>query len=468
MRYEADYVIIGSGALGMNVADVLLDETDADILMIDRHGAPGGHWNDVYPFVRLHQPACFYGVPSRKLGTDRIDEAGSNKGFFALPSGAEVSSYFDLVMRERFLPSGRIRYLPLHEYDWDRSTVTCHLSSESCGVHARQKVVNTTFLNTTVPSTHKPAFEVENGISLVPPNELPRQVANYAKFTLVGGGKTAMDTAVWLIENGAKPRQLQWIVPRDSWLLNRGVTQPGDDFYYARAGAYASTLEACAAAHTVDELCEDLERSGVMLRIDRNVRPSMFRMATISLGEVELLRQIKDVIRLGRVKKIAKDRIYLDDGETAATPDQLYIDCTAKAFVARKPEPIFTPGRILVQFVEMGNLCLSAAIIAYVEAHYGTDEEKNDLCLPLQLSDSHSDLVINYYLGARNRRRWAKEGKLSEWIKQNRLSGFGSQKGTADNPDPEYAAIIARIRKAAPLANQNLEKLMRERQAASK
>jgi hypothetical protein len=468
MQYEADYVIIGTGALGMNVADVLLDETDANILMVDRHGAPGGHWNDAYPFVRLHQPACFYGVSSRKLGSDRLDEAGSNKGFYALPSGAEVSAYFDLVMHERFLPSGRVKYLPLHEYDWIRTTATCLLSGASAGVRAKRKIIDTTFLNTTVPSTHMPAFEAGNGILLIPPNDLPRQAVGHGKFTLVGGGKTAMDTAVWLIENGANPNQLRWIVPRDSWLLNRDVTQPGDDFYYARAGAYASTLESCAESRTIDALFEGLESRGVMLRIDKNVRPTMFRAATISRGEIELLQQIEEVVRMGRVRKISKKRVYLDQGEIATTPDQLYIDCTAKAFLARDPEPIFTPGRILVQLVEMGNLCLSAAIIAYVEVHYGTDEEKNDLCLPLPLCDRHGTLAANYLYGARNRNRWAQDEKLRLWIKQNRLSGFGSHKGTKNNPDPKHAAIIDRIRKSAPLANQNLERLVGQCQAASR
>ena len=39
---------------------------------LDRRHGPGGHWNDAYPFVRLHQPSAFYGVPSRNLGEDRI------------------------------------------------------------------------------------------------------------------------------------------------------------------------------------------------------------------------------------------------------------------------------------------------------------------------------------------------------------------------------------------------------------
>ena len=59
---ETDYLIVGAGALGMTFADQLLTDTDASIVIVDRHHMPGGHWNDAYPFVRLHQPSAFYGV----------------------------------------------------------------------------------------------------------------------------------------------------------------------------------------------------------------------------------------------------------------------------------------------------------------------------------------------------------------------------------------------------------------------
>ena len=54
---ETDYLVVGSGAAGMAFADSLISESDARIVMVDRRSAPGGHWNDAYPFVRLHQPS---------------------------------------------------------------------------------------------------------------------------------------------------------------------------------------------------------------------------------------------------------------------------------------------------------------------------------------------------------------------------------------------------------------------------
>ena len=58
---QADYVVVGSGAVGMAFADIILTESDASVLIIDRYAKPGGHWNVAYPFVELHQPAAFYG-----------------------------------------------------------------------------------------------------------------------------------------------------------------------------------------------------------------------------------------------------------------------------------------------------------------------------------------------------------------------------------------------------------------------
>ena len=77
-KIETDYFIVGAGAAAMAFADTLLSETDARIAMVDRRDRPGGHWNDAYSFVRLHQPAAFYGVNSRPLGELNKEESNIN------------------------------------------------------------------------------------------------------------------------------------------------------------------------------------------------------------------------------------------------------------------------------------------------------------------------------------------------------------------------------------------------------
>jgi cation diffusion facilitator CzcD-associated flavoprotein CzcO len=75
---QTDYLVIGSGAAGMAFTDALLTHSDATVTVVDRRHAPGGHWLDAYPYVRLHQPSAFYGVSSVPLGHDTVEPAEWN------------------------------------------------------------------------------------------------------------------------------------------------------------------------------------------------------------------------------------------------------------------------------------------------------------------------------------------------------------------------------------------------------
>ncbi|MEO8922355.1 MAG: hypothetical protein ABI330_05940 [Caldimonas sp.] len=115
---ETDYLVVGAGATAMAFVDTLLTENpQASAFIVDRHHRPGGHWNDAYPFVRLHQPSEWYGVASCELSHFSKDVAGPNAPLYGLASGAQVLAYFDRVMRERFLPSGRVQWLPMSEFN---------------------------------------------------------------------------------------------------------------------------------------------------------------------------------------------------------------------------------------------------------------------------------------------------------------------------------------------------------------
>src|ERR1039457_269265 len=109
---DTDYLIVGAGAAGLAFADALIAESDADVVIVDRRDRPGGHWNDAYPFVRLHQPSAYYGVNSRGLGSDSIDQLGWNEGLYELATVGEICAYFDRVMQQDLLPSGQVSYFP--------------------------------------------------------------------------------------------------------------------------------------------------------------------------------------------------------------------------------------------------------------------------------------------------------------------------------------------------------------------
>lgn len=456
--YQTDYLIIGAGALGLGFADQLLTETDDSLIIVDRHHAPGGHWNDAYPFVRLHQPSAFYGVGSRDLGSNQIDGSGINAGFYELASGAEVQTYFERLVKDRFLPSGRVQYFPLCEFLEDGS-IHSLASGKVFRVGVSKKIVDGTFFNTAVPSVCPPAYEFASDIVVIPPNDLPRKIEHHKHFTIIGGGKTGMDVAVWLLGTGVDPGAIRWIVSRDSWLINRETTQPGDQFYARFLGAKATQLECCAQAETVEHLFELLERQKQLLRIDRNVRPTMYHNATIAPAEVELLARIKDVIRLGRVERISSTRIELQQGEIPAARDSLYIDCSASAISRRSSRKVFDGNTITIQMIRAGLFSLSASVIAHVEANYDSDDEKNHLCMPLMMPNADTDWLVLNRAEGEILQRWSADKALRKWVGSHRLAGARLRSPEIEQTE-EIKAIKLRIRDASEAAAANLDRLL--------
>ena len=470
MDIETDYLVIGSGAVGLAFADTLIAESDAHITIVDRHGKPGGHWNDAYAFVALHQPSAFYGVNSLPLGSNFKDSIGINQGLYELASGPEVSGYFDMVMRQRLLPTGRVSYYPMADYIGDGRFVSL-LSGKQNQVNVRKKTVDATYYGTSVPATHTPKYSVAEGVTLVPPNALPQlwmaKGERPKHFVIIGAGKTAMDVVIWLLNSGAEPDAIHWVMPRDSWLLNRLRTQPGLEFFNETIGGQAAQMEAFAQASSVDDIFARLETAGIVVRIDPDVKPSMFHYATISLGEIDELRRIKNVIRKGRVQAIAPGVIILDEGRVAIEEGALFIDCTASAIEKRPAVPIFQGNLIIPQLVRVPQPAFSAALVAYVEAHYDGDERKNQICGTVPFPDGLDEYPRTNVANMMNQFNWMQDKDLSRWIRESRLDGFGKVIAAIPPEDSEKHAILGRLRGNAMAAVGNLQRLAAEQMTAT-
>ncbi len=462
---ETDYLVIGSGAAGLAFVDTLVSESQAQVTLVDRHGQPGGHWNDAYGFVTLHQPSAFYGVNSLELGNRRKDSQGLNQGLYELASGAEVCGYFDRVMNQRLLPSGRVAYHPMCNYLGDGQFESL-LSGARTQVNVRKRVVDATDFSPAVPSTHTPKFRVASGVRLLPPNALPRlwQGQKLAplpqRYVVLGAGKTAMDTCVWLLNSGADPDAVHWVVPRDSWLVNRITTQPEPEFFKEAIGGQAEQMAAFAEATSTDDLFLRLEACGFVLRIDPTQKPSMFHLATVAPGEVEVLRSLKNVIRKGRVQAIEPHQLVLDQGSEPMPEHTLYIDCTASAVEPRALQPIFQGDKLVLQLVRLPQPTFSASLIAYVEVHGGDDAQKNALCSPVPFPHSLDEYVNATRVNMWNQFQWSQDKALRAWIRDSRLDGFGKLMTRIDPQDTEKLAIVARLREQAQAAMNNIPKLL--------
>ena len=223
---DSDYLIVGAGAMGMAFADTILNETEAaTVTIVDKHARPGGHWNDAYPFVRLHQPSAFYGVNSRPLGDDRIDVVGWNAGMYELASGAEVLTYYDHLMHRDFLPSGRVRYLPMSEYDTASHDIVSLTTAERTNIDAAT-LVDASYMKVSVPSQRPPSYVVADGVHCAPLNELPNIAQPTDGYVVIGAGKTGADACLWLLKNGVNPGDIRWVMPRDSWYSTGRESSP--------------------------------------------------------------------------------------------------------------------------------------------------------------------------------------------------------------------------------------------------
>jgi len=416
---EADYLVVGCGATGMAFTDSLIAASDAHVVMVDRRHAPGGHWNDVYPFVRLHQPSAYYGVNSLPLGTETIDRHGPNQGLYERATGPEICAYYSRVMQERLLPSGQVRYFPMCDYAGEHRFVS-RLSGDQYEVRVRRNLVDATYLEPFIPASYKPPFEVAPEARCVPPNELSRLADRADGYVIIGAGKTAMDTCLWLLEIGVSPRDIRWIKPRESWLQNRVFSQGGELVGTLFEGI-SLQVEAVAQATSVEDLFARLSATQQLLRVDENVTPTMYKGATASAGEIEQLRRIEGV-RRGRVRRIERDAIVLDEETIPTTSRHLHVHCAAPGLNPAPGIPIFTADRITPQPIRTGLVPFNAALVGLVEATRSDLAEKNRLCPPNRLPDVPLDWVRGMLIGMTADYLWSKEPDLSEWLERARLN----------------------------------------------
>lgn len=463
--HSADYLIVGSGAVGMAFADVLFHETDATMVIVDRHHGPGGHWNDAYPFVRLHQPSAYYGVNSRKLGSDARDTTRLNFGMCDRATSAELVSYYEALMHT-FVASGRVQYFAMCNYVGDYAndhSFQSLLSTETRRVDVHKKIVDTSYLNTSVPSTHPPKYAVAPGVKCVPLNELPRVKHAPSGYVVVGAGKTGIDAALWLLDNGVAPKDICWIMPRDAWLQDRANVQPGDEFFAQSYGAFAIQMEAVAQAESIADLFVKLEATGQLLRLDTNIQPRMFHGAVVSQAELTELRQIENIVRLGRVQRIEKDCIVLAEGTVASDPERLYVDCSASAVDRRPIVPIFAGNKITPQMVRTFQPTFSAAFIAHIEAAYQgnlSEAEINELCSVIPMPDQPYHWLTMLAVGMTNQRRWSKNPELRNWIARSRLDAFSAMATRVTPEETDKLALLQRFSKSAGPAAEKLPQLL--------
>jgi NAD(P)-binding Rossmann-like domain len=412
MRHvEADYLVVGAGATGMAFTDALIGHADVRVALIDRRHGVGGHWLGAYPFVRLHQSSTFYGVASTLLGGGRVQTDGPEAGLHERASQPTICAYYGDVLSEKMVGSGRVEFFAGCEYLGDRAFVS-RVSGQRFEVSTQCRVVDARYLAPDIPAECPPRFGVADGATVVPVNDVVRLEHAPSQFVVAGSGKTATDACVWLLARGVDPDAICWVRPRDPWMLNRALIQPNPAIYL---GMVADMMAAAGAEGSLDDLFRRLEDAGIMVRIDRTVTPTMAKAPTLGMWELEQLRTIENVVRLGHIKTVSRGRIELEHGSVAVADDAVVVDCAADGLKMTPRVPIWRPEAITPQPIRAGFPCFGAALAGYVEATRDDDVEKNRLCPPSPYGNTLSEWATMNVVGMRNAMAFSSEPDIKAW-----------------------------------------------------
>ena len=172
-------------------------------------------------------------------------------------------AYFRQVLDQTFLPSGRVRYP-----DEPARTATEQWRSLVGGGTTTVRadtIVDASYMKVEVPAHRPPPYAVGDGVTCIPPNGLPKVTTAPPRFVVVGAGKTGADACLWLLHHGVDADRISWVMPRDSWYLNRATIQPASLSGRPQAGSSPSS-RAIAASDSVEDMFERIEATGSLMR----------------------------------------------------------------------------------------------------------------------------------------------------------------------------------------------------------
>jgi hypothetical protein len=195
-------------------------------------------------------------------------------------------------------------------------------------------------------------------------------------------------------------------------MLNRAVVQPDPAVFIGMA---ADILADAAEAVSPDDLFLRMEDGGVMLRIDRSVIPTMAKTPTLAQWELERLRTIEDVVRLGHIRHVEPTRMVFSEGEVGTARDAVIVHCAASGLRYQPLVPIWGRGTITLQPIRTGFPCFGAGLAGYVEATFDDDDEKNRLCPPSPYSNTTADWALMQVVGGRAAAAFTSNPDIKAW-----------------------------------------------------
>jgi hypothetical protein len=193
-----DVAVVGAGVAGLNalaVASQYLTK-DSRVLLIDRRSRAGGMWADTYPYVRLHQPHPFFTAADIKWTID------ADRAYLARKD--EVLDHFSHCVE---VVKGRVGLdqwlgteLLSHEAGKETIRLTCRSADGTPRFAETKRLIKAPGL---AVEPNQPLALSSDRVHSVSPDFCDVRTGEIAESSapvwVIGGGKTAMDTAHALI-----------------------------------------------------------------------------------------------------------------------------------------------------------------------------------------------------------------------------------------------------------------------------
>jgi hypothetical protein len=188
--------------------------------------------------------------------------------------------------------------------------------------------------------------------------------------------------------------------------------------------------------------------------------PTMAKTPTLGAWELDLLRTIEHVVRLGHVQHVTRREMVFDDGLVPLTPGSLVVHCAASGLQYPPLVPVWGADKIRLQTIRAGFPCFCAALAGYVEATRDDDRERNRLCPANTLPDSTSDWARMQVRGTVATRNYGAEPDVAAWANACALNPARIEPSQRD--DPAVQAAAARLADHAGHGLARMAELARE------
>jgi Pyridine nucleotide-disulphide oxidoreductase len=214
-----DVCIVGAGLAGLNalfVASQYLSR-DQKVILVDRRRRVGGMWVDTYPYVRLHQPHGMFTAGNIEW------TLGRNRSYLA--TKAEVLDHFEYCLE---VIRQRVRVDELLGWDFESEQeiggdvrINCRsLDGKQLVINAKRLIKAYGFRVT----PNEPLELSSSRVDSVSPDSCDVRCGEIRDsgdpVWIIGGGKTAMDTAHALI-TGCPGREVNLVAGVGTYFLSR-------------------------------------------------------------------------------------------------------------------------------------------------------------------------------------------------------------------------------------------------------